>query len=392
MNENVKIANIITSDERNYACLVNMFDGSKYEIDSRNPFVIGREAFKKDTNLYINEDIVSRKHAKIIYKDDVFFIIDLGSKNGTYLNGKKLEPYVIERLRHYDIIEFSKIKYRFEKNIVSEDQLELGYCSLEFIYVYGSRKLCVKLEADRKIIHYQHRMIDTNTCPNLLKMTILDSEQGSRIYYDLNNMQSISHVYRKDIDKSQFVHIMLEVLNIVKQSGNFLLYPGSFVLEPEVIFLNEQGTMFLLYLPIQTEAQYLDNIRELIMKMIENRLEEDKDFWTKIIGIISSFDYDMDELKKMLINAQKPDSINCLEVTDTVSDNGFQHSIQLIQIVMHLKKEPLLLFQGFLVTIMGCILYLDVLDLDKFVGLSIIVLALDAWIVKKYLKIKEPSQ
>ncbi len=41
--------------------------------------------------IYLSSDRVSRQHAAIHFEDDQAFIEDLGSRNGTYLNGKKIE-------------------------------------------------------------------------------------------------------------------------------------------------------------------------------------------------------------------------------------------------------------------------------------------------------------
>jgi predicted component of type VI protein secretion system len=47
--------------------------------------VIGREA---DSDIQIDERQVSRRHAEIIYSHQAYRIRDLGSKNGTFLNGQ----------------------------------------------------------------------------------------------------------------------------------------------------------------------------------------------------------------------------------------------------------------------------------------------------------------
>lgn len=36
---------------------------------------------------------VSRVHAQILYTDDTYYLQDMGSSNGTYLNGRKLIPH-----------------------------------------------------------------------------------------------------------------------------------------------------------------------------------------------------------------------------------------------------------------------------------------------------------
>jgi CheY-like chemotaxis protein len=53
---------------------------------------------------------VSRRHAAIIAKDNRIKVKDLGSVNGTRLNGLKLEPNEEYRLRHGDILEVGQAK------------------------------------------------------------------------------------------------------------------------------------------------------------------------------------------------------------------------------------------------------------------------------------------
>jgi len=56
----------------------------------KSPFLVGRHS---ECDLAISDSRLSRKHAKIDRIGDFFVISDLGSSNGTFLNGKKLtEP------------------------------------------------------------------------------------------------------------------------------------------------------------------------------------------------------------------------------------------------------------------------------------------------------------
>lgn len=62
------------------------------EID-RSPFILGRHS---ECNLSIADSRLSRKHAKIDRIGDFFVLSDLGSSNGTFINGKRLsEPVTI---------------------------------------------------------------------------------------------------------------------------------------------------------------------------------------------------------------------------------------------------------------------------------------------------------
>ncbi|MCS6874004.1 MAG: FHA domain-containing protein [Pyrinomonadaceae bacterium] len=74
-----------------------------------------------DLDPYDPEAKVSRKHAKIIYEDGAYFIEDLGSTNGTFVNrSKRLPVGVRQELKNGDEIIVGKTFLRFyilqEKN------------------------------------------------------------------------------------------------------------------------------------------------------------------------------------------------------------------------------------------------------------------------------------
>lgn len=61
--------------------------GQRWTIDSEE-FIIGRG---HDCQIVLPERQVSRHHVKILYEDNRYVLYDLGSKNGTHLNGKQIE-------------------------------------------------------------------------------------------------------------------------------------------------------------------------------------------------------------------------------------------------------------------------------------------------------------
>jgi pSer/pThr/pTyr-binding forkhead associated (FHA) protein len=53
---------------------------------------------------------VSRRHARIHKQRTQFFIEDLGSANGTFLNGQRLTPYLPHPLRDKDEIQLGRVR------------------------------------------------------------------------------------------------------------------------------------------------------------------------------------------------------------------------------------------------------------------------------------------
>lgn len=81
------------------------------EIDTV-PFVIGK--LKEKTNYAIDDKSVSRIHLRIdIDEEDNYYIEDMNSKNGTFVNGKRLKPYEKKLIVMGDSIKISVYEYIF---------------------------------------------------------------------------------------------------------------------------------------------------------------------------------------------------------------------------------------------------------------------------------------
>jgi len=64
------------------------YQGGEFPLIDSGELVIGRAS---DLDLVLIEDMVSRKHAKISVHDGVINIADLGSTNGTFVNGERVK-------------------------------------------------------------------------------------------------------------------------------------------------------------------------------------------------------------------------------------------------------------------------------------------------------------
>jgi len=74
------------------------------------PFRIGKMDGVTDYRIYNNK--VSRKHADILKEQGRYFVVDLGSTNGTYLNGKRIQPGVKEELQDGVRVTFADSEYK----------------------------------------------------------------------------------------------------------------------------------------------------------------------------------------------------------------------------------------------------------------------------------------
>jgi pSer/pThr/pTyr-binding forkhead associated (FHA) protein len=81
--------------------------GAIFELGPVTP--IGRRA---DNVIILNDDFVSSEHSLVAYRDGQWWLSDIASTNGTFLNGEKLnQPRV---LRIGDVVGVGRVKLRLE--------------------------------------------------------------------------------------------------------------------------------------------------------------------------------------------------------------------------------------------------------------------------------------
>lgn len=80
--------------------------GQRFPIESKE-ITLGRDP---QSDIFLNDITVSRKHAKIATTPDGIIITDVGSLNGTYVNGKRVESTF---LKHGDELQIGKFKLIF---------------------------------------------------------------------------------------------------------------------------------------------------------------------------------------------------------------------------------------------------------------------------------------
>jgi|SRR5271157_395454 hypothetical protein len=94
-----------------------MESGQILPLADRTEFTLGRVAESQPIvpdvdltpfNAYANG--VSRLHAALKLIKNRIVLVDLGSSNGTYLNGTRLAPYVETPVSHGDVIYLGKLK------------------------------------------------------------------------------------------------------------------------------------------------------------------------------------------------------------------------------------------------------------------------------------------
>ena len=81
-------------------------EGSKYMLDAE----VTRAGRHPDSDIFLDDITVSRRHAEIIRRADGYHVLDVGSLNGTYVNRDRVED---ARLTNGDELQIGKFKLAF---------------------------------------------------------------------------------------------------------------------------------------------------------------------------------------------------------------------------------------------------------------------------------------
>lgn len=150
----------MTTSATNNPSLLNLNDQSVYALTQTT--IIGRH---EDCNLVLkSERGASRKHARISIENNTAVLMDLGSLNGTMVNGREISRAV--QLSHGDILIFDEHEYRF----VSPEPTELP--AGDNVTVIANKDEIGRPESIKPAI----RVIDTHSTPQPDTMSFDETE------------------------------------------------------------------------------------------------------------------------------------------------------------------------------------------------------------------------
>lgn len=84
----------------------------KFRVD-RDRFLIGKRGAAVDAGIDFNK-LISRIHCRIDASEGNYTVTDLGSTNGTYLNGNRLNPNTAYPVKHEDILRLANSMFQIQ--------------------------------------------------------------------------------------------------------------------------------------------------------------------------------------------------------------------------------------------------------------------------------------
>jgi len=182
--------------------------------------VLGREATGKE---HFIDKAISRKHAKVFYKDGIWYIEDLNSTNGTYINSKRILP-----LKEYELKDGDKINLANKIEFVVKIRNDSNNTIREDVVIYETFK-------DDKIVD---KTVNKTVVLPVSKLPFsLDKDKIINGYKIINHLatggESDTYLVEKDEKKyvlkayRNYIKPNLETIKHIKEISN--QYPQNLI-------------------------------------------------------------------------------------------------------------------------------------------------------------------
>lgn len=208
--------------------------GRQWAIE-KSGLVLGRSI---ESHIFVDDRSVSKKHAEILLIDNQVYIQDLGSTNGTEVDGKKLEPTDKKKLFNNVQIKAGNIIFKF---------LEQG--SLES---FSSQKTYDRTQIDPLTNIFNKGALLSHGEQSVKKAQLIDVPLGV-IVFDIDNFKKINDTYGHPAGD----YVLQELSNVVQKK---LIRANDFFAR----FGGEEFCLILMGSPLNKSVEVAERVRATI--------------------------------------------------------------------------------------------------------------------------------
>lgn len=258
-----------------------------FEVElSKEIFTIGRSS---SNDLTFNNLSLSRHHARVLQRDNLFFVEDTGSRNGTFLNGIRIRQAT--PIKHEDVIQLGEITIRFLTK--RTDQIEVRDTApalgMEATFMIDTDELNIRRYTEEAISGISPAGIGENLWPALnqaaatliehhpierLVEVIMDivfqavaAERGALIMLNPNNPQDLQIKVVRNAIEGQNLQISRTIMEEVmrNQKAVLTLDAQSDARFESAQSIQMQGIRSIICVPLWNEKKvigliYIDNL------------------------------------------------------------------------------------------------------------------------------------
>lgn len=115
----ISASEVIDTGSNSYLKLINRKEQFSFKVKEQYSLSENTTIGRDDSNdIVLKDKFISKHHAQIIRDEGVYFLEDLNSANGTFLNGEMIEDAI--ELKDKDMIDIGQVEFLFVAGVEDE--------------------------------------------------------------------------------------------------------------------------------------------------------------------------------------------------------------------------------------------------------------------------------
>jgi diguanylate cyclase (GGDEF)-like protein len=195
--------------ENNRAVLIRMDGAHEGELVTleQTPFTVGRHP---TNSLRVDDDSMSRFHSRVVRDAGNFYVEDLGSRNGTFVQGKRVQR---QKLEDDDWVQFGpRVGFRFAITDVKQEHL------LKKLYQSSTRDA---LTGVYNRMHFEDRLRAE------IAFAVRHSTEASLVLLDIDFFKKVNDTYGHQAGDAVLKHVAQACAQTVRTEDVFARFGGE---------------------------------------------------------------------------------------------------------------------------------------------------------------------
>lgn len=385
------------------AHLICLETGEKHAILPAQPWLIGRDPNLAQRGLLISHPSISRIQASICIQQTQWMLQDEFSRNGTKVNGNRLDPLKPIALHHGDEISFSEEKYLFSLDAGQESSKEREKERISLARGISIENGGLRYHEDHPIHSfpvYQRKMLAEHRCSRLLPVTMMERENRIRIYHDIDGLCPLDrYLEKRNGEGGELLSILRQIAEGMKEAEHYLIRIEQIATDPDQIYIDlETRSVKLMVTPSDSDSKSFSQIYQALihrlmtypseegtiamLERIAGQIGQEQLGLNSVIRVISSLEREQHLQKKGLGNWDPQPDFTTPRKEKALPESHLVIPWSNLMEWSKPGKRRLFLIQTGCVLLLALIFSLDLLRPTDFLGFSLLFLAADLWLMK----------
>lgn len=140
-----------------------------------------------------------------------------------------------------------------------------------------NNKIIISLKSIKYLEVYQIEIPNSLNDPSFLPVEKVITSKSIQLIFDKKNKISLNEFLTKNstISNENISLILFQIIRVFQKCRKYLLFDSGLIMDPNLLFINNNFELSYIYIPLDTENKLLTDIKEITKLLISKGFEDD---------------------------------------------------------------------------------------------------------------------